>query len=194
MRAHSISQHFEGSYRSAIVRNSHSYSIPAMHQYHDGVNYTWDGIFQLKYSLVPMAYFSSVYSTWPGITPVNSKWAKRGIMNHSQHKYDKKNILTEMAIKWVEYTTWALITVMQTTLKLYKNVLRTQVITPWYFKCLCSTPHSICTQFSYMLLMLCGGCLLKDNCDIFTHILQGYFTGTGAIIRLPQCKWSNPEG
>ena len=27
----------------------------------------------------------------------------------------------------------------------------------------------------------------------FTHILQGYFTGTGAIIRLPQCRWSNSE-
>ena len=27
-----------------------------------------------------------------------------------------------------------------------------------------------------------------------THILQGYFTGTGAIIWLPQCQWSNPEG
>ena len=28
----------------------------------------------------------------------------------------------------------------------------------------------------------------------FYHILQGYFTGTGAIIRLPQCQWKNPEG
>ena len=28
------------------------------------------------------------------------------------------------------------------------------------------------------------------NC---THIPQGYFTGTGAIIWLPQCQWSNPE-
>ena len=26
-----------------------------------------------------------------------------------------------------------------------------------------------------------------------THILQGYFTGTGAIIWLPQYQWSNPE-
>ena len=26
------------------------------------------------------------------------------------------------------------------------------------------------------------------------HILQGCFTGTGAIIWLPQCQWSNPEG
>ena len=29
--------------------------------------------------------------------------------------------------------------------------------------------------------------------DLFTYILQGYFTGTGAIIRLPQCQWSNLE-
>ena len=27
----------------------------------------------------------------------------------------------------------------------------------------------------------------------FTHILQGGFTGIGAIIRLPQCQWSYPE-
>ena len=33
-----------------------------------------------------------------------------------------------------------------------------------------------------------------DSCDLFTHILQGYFTGTGAITWLPQCQWSNPEG
>ena len=26
---------------------------------------------------------------------------------------------------------------------------------------------------------------------VFTHILQGYFTGIGAIIWLPQCQWSN---
>ena len=28
----------------------------------------------------------------------------------------------------------------------------------------------------------------------FTHILQAYFTGTGAIVWLPQCQWSNHEG
>ena len=35
-------------------------------------------------------------------------------------------------------------------------------------------------------------------CDLvfanFTHILQGYFTGAGAIVWLPQYQWSNPEG
>ena len=28
----------------------------------------------------------------------------------------------------------------------------------------------------------------------FTYILQDGFTGTGAITRLPQCQWCNPEG
>ena len=31
-----------------------------------------------------------------------------------------------------------------------------------------------------------------DICSV--HILQGYSTGTGAIIRLSQCQWSNPAG
>ena len=30
--------------------------------------------------------------------------------------------------------------------------------------------------------------------DVFIHIHQGCFAGTGAIIRLPQCQWSKPDG
>ena len=30
-----------------------------------------------------------------------------------------------------------------------------------------------------------------DSFDPFTHILQGYLTGTGAW--LPQSQWNNPE-
>ena len=36
--------------------------------------------------------------------------------------------------------------------------------------------------------------VLVDSCDLCNHILQGCFTGTGAIMWLPQCQWSNPEG
>ena len=36
--------------------------------------------------------------------------------------------------------------------------------------------------------------LLVELSDLFTHIFQGCFTGTGAIIWLPQYQWSNPEG
>ena len=32
-----------------------------------------------------------------------------------------------------------------------------------------------------------------DSYHPFTHILQGYFTGTGAIVRLPQGQWSDSE-
>ena len=34
---------------------------------------------------------------------------------------------------------------------------------------------------------------LMDLDVAFTHIIQGCFTGTGAIIWLPQCLWGNPE-
>ena len=50
--------------------------------------------------------------------------------------------------------------------------------------------------------MLCF-CRVHDSCFIvfccglgpgfFAHILQGYFTDTGAIVWLPQSQWSNPE-
>ena len=30
--------------------------------------------------------------------------------------------------------------------------------------------------------------------EVFIHIHQGCFAGTGAIVRLPQCQWSKPDG
>ena len=30
--------------------------------------------------------------------------------------------------------------------------------------------------------------------QVFIHIHQGCFAGTGAIVRLPQCQWSKPDG
>ena len=35
--------------------------------------------------------------------------------------------------------------------------------------------------------------LLSFGNGWFTHLLQGYISGTGAIIWLPQCQWNNPE-
>ena len=61
----------------------------------------------------------------------------------------------------------------------------------------------VCQQCIYCSLALSlwydidhsyGSGFVKFCCDLvhadFTHILQGYFTGTGAII----CQWSDPEG
>ena len=41
-----------------------------------------------------------------------------------------------------------------------------------------------------MFVLFCCGYRIVD----FTHILQGYFIGSGAIMRLPHCQRSNPEG
>ena len=55
-----------------------------------------------------------------------------------------------------------------------------------------STSHNnICAYFFVVIVVILK--FLVDLCDLFTHIFQGYFTGTGAIW-LPQCQWSNLEG
>ena len=46
------------------------------------------------------------------------------------------------------------------------------------------------SQVVFSWFMFCCGWVAVS----FTHILQDYFTGTGAILRLPQCQWSNPKG
>ena len=43
--------------------------------------------------------------------------------------------------------------------------------------------HSLC------FVVFCYSLLPAD----FTNILQGHFTGTGAVIWLSQCQWGNPE-
>ena len=34
---------------------------------------------------------------------------------------------------------------------------------------------------------------IMNSHEVFIHIHQGYFAGTGAIVRLPQCQWSKPD-
>ena len=65
---------------------------------------------------------------------------------------------------------------------------------PWYScfpRCspwlLYSISQEICTRF----LLCCA--LLWLYIDWFSHIHQAYFTGTVAIVRLPQCQQSNPD-
>ena len=65
-----------------------------------------------------------------------------------------------------------------------------------YITCnhLSSISHEICTRFCCALLY-CGHVIVHNE---FTwsiiHIHQGCFAGPGAIVRLPQCRWSKPDG
>ena len=85
----------------------------------------------------------------------------------------------------------------------------------------CSASQEICTQFvfcvvSYCLILPISSsvtcwwhtvyskimhifCFVVVCCDyvlsdLFTDILKGHFTGTGALMWLPLQRWSNPEG
>ena len=35
---------------------------------------------------------------------------------------------------------------------------------------------------------------IMNSHEVFIHIHQGCFAATGAIVRLPQCQWSKPDG
>ena len=35
---------------------------------------------------------------------------------------------------------------------------------------------------------------IKNSHEVFIHIHQGCYAGTGAIVRLPQCQWSKSDG
>ena len=55
--------------------------------------------------------------------------------------------------------------------------------------------HIICIQCCFALLCLVWVMLcFVDTDGLFTRSCQGCFTGTGAIVRLPRCLWSNPDG
>ena len=36
--------------------------------------------------------------------------------------------------------------------------------------------------------------IIMNSHEVFIHIHQGCFAGTGTIVRLPQCQWSKPDG
>ena len=48
------------------------------------------------------------------------------------------------------------------------------------------------TVLCLILFWLCWQ-FFVDSHDLSSNIIQGFFTGTRAIIWLPQCHWSNPE-
>ena len=55
-----------------------------------------------------------------------------------------------------------------------------------------SMSQEIWTRFCCALL--CCSYAIVNSHEVFIHIHQGCFAGTGAIVRLPQCQWSKPDG
>ena len=53
-------------------------------------------------------------------------------------------------------------------------------------------------KYAHGFVVLCFVVVLQsfimNSHEVFIHIHQGCFTGAGAIVRLPQCQWSKPDG
>ena len=53
-------------------------------------------------------------------------------------------------------------------------------------------------KYAHGFVVLCFVVVMQSSImnshEVFIHIHQGCFAGTGAIVRLPQCQWSKPDG
>ena len=53
-------------------------------------------------------------------------------------------------------------------------------------------------KYAHGFVVLCFVVVTKsfimNSYEVFIRIHQGWFAGTGAIVRLPQCQWSKPDG
>ena len=53
-------------------------------------------------------------------------------------------------------------------------------------------------KYAHGFVVLCFAVVMQsfimNSHEVFIHIRQGCFAGTGAIVRLPQCQWSKPDG
>ena len=57
-----------------------------------------------------------------------------------------------------------------------------------------SISQEICTRFVVLCFVVVMQLFIMNSHEVFIHIHQGCFAGTGAIVRLPQCQWSKPDG
>ena len=53
-------------------------------------------------------------------------------------------------------------------------------------------------KYAHGFVVLCFVVVMQsfimNSHEVFIHIHQACFAGTGAIVRLPQCQWSKPDG
>ena len=62
-----------------------------------------------------------------------------------------------------------------------------------------SVSHTVYPKiYAHGFVVLCFVVVMQsfimNSHEVFIHIHQGCFAGTGAIVRLPQCQWSKPDG
>ena len=61
-------------------------------------------------------------------------------------------------------------------------------------RCLTVYPKKYAHGFVVLCFVVVIQSFIMNLHEVFIHIHQGCFAGTGAIVRLPQCQWSKPDG
>ena len=68
----------------------------------------------------------------------------------------------------------------------------------WLFKHNQSMHTVYPKKYAHGFVVLCFVVVMQsfimNSHEVFIHIHQGCFAGIGAIVRLPQCQWSKPDG
>ena len=74
--------------------------------------------------------------------------------------------------------------------------LKTAQLKQWYIDIQSSTvyPKKYAHGFVVLCFVVVMQSFIMNSHEVFIHIHQGCFAGTGAIVRLPQCQWSKPDG
>ena len=72
---------------------------------------------------------------------------------------------------------------------------RQEINCPWMKQML----HTVYPKkYAHGFVVLCFAVVMQsfimNSHEVFIHIHQGCFAGTGAIVRLPQCQWSKLDG
>ena len=65
---------------------------------------------------------------------------------------------------------------------------------PWNDKPATVYPQKYAHGFVVLCFVVVMQSFIMNSREVFIHIHQGCFAGTGAIVRLPQCQWSKPDG
>ena len=55
-------------------------------------------------------------------------------------------------------------------------------------------PRKYAHSFVVLCFVVVMQSFIMNSHEVFIYIHQGCFVGTGAIVRLPQCQWSKPDG
>ena len=62
---------------------------------------------------------------------------------------------------------------------------------PWLYTVY---PKKYAHGFVVLCFVVVMQSFIRNSHEVFNHIHQGCFAGTEAIVRLPQCQWSKPDG